>query len=396
MAALFVLQRHTFMSWGGAPFRSYLAVDVFFLLSGFVIAHAYDSRIQQREISLRSFMLVRLIRLYPMYAFSVLVCAAIFISKAIIGPDASASRSVIAVLASVSSACFAPFYVAGNPYLFPLNHTYWSLLFELLTNFFYAAVRPLWNARALLGAVIVSWIGLALVAASTGNMDVGVVWSFASVLGGAFRATFGIFFGVLLYLKRAQAVSLLRVGGVWLIPMTIVALVLCCPSVGRFDWAVDLSLVSIVIPLSVLAASAISVERGGAMLAALGAASYPMYVLHLPASHAFSKLIHNGDVRYAPFSGIAFAVLMLAYSVFMEREIDVPVRRWLSTRLIRGSRNRAVPGRVPEGIQVMPRAQSRPGASTAVRTSLPGSQTKLLGAAAAGAAACDHDGPQST
>jgi peptidoglycan/LPS O-acetylase OafA/YrhL len=46
------------------PGSGYLAVDLFFVLSGLVLAHAYDARFA-RGLSAGRFMIGRLIRLYP-------------------------------------------------------------------------------------------------------------------------------------------------------------------------------------------------------------------------------------------------------------------------------------------------------------------------------------------
>ncbi len=73
LAALFILGRHSLDYWPGALFRSYLAVDVFFLLSGFVIAHSYEGALSSRRLSPAKFMQVRLIRLYPMYAITLVL-----------------------------------------------------------------------------------------------------------------------------------------------------------------------------------------------------------------------------------------------------------------------------------------------------------------------------------
>jgi hypothetical protein len=50
----------------GPFFESYLAVDFFFALSGFVLAHAYGHRLAT-GMSPGRFMAIRLIRLYPLY-----------------------------------------------------------------------------------------------------------------------------------------------------------------------------------------------------------------------------------------------------------------------------------------------------------------------------------------
>src|ERR1700744_2229878 len=48
------------------PAHAYLAVDFFFCLSGFIIAHAYDRPFAEGRIALRAFVQKRISRLYPM------------------------------------------------------------------------------------------------------------------------------------------------------------------------------------------------------------------------------------------------------------------------------------------------------------------------------------------
>ncbi|MFX8945840.1 acyltransferase family protein, partial [Acinetobacter baumannii] len=48
VAALLVVYHHEHLAGiVGAPAGAYLAVDLFFLMSGFVIAHAYEARLEQ-------------------------------------------------------------------------------------------------------------------------------------------------------------------------------------------------------------------------------------------------------------------------------------------------------------------------------------------------------------
>lgn len=80
VAALLVLWYHVhegFAFASGAPIigsinYGYLAVDFFFMLSGFVIGYAYDDRLH-RSMSLGNFARRRLIRLHPMVVFGALL-----------------------------------------------------------------------------------------------------------------------------------------------------------------------------------------------------------------------------------------------------------------------------------------------------------------------------------
>ena len=74
VAALFVVLLHSTPYWGFAPLqRSYLAVDLFFALSGFVIAHAYERRFENLSMNAWSFTVTRVIRLYPMYVIGIIL-----------------------------------------------------------------------------------------------------------------------------------------------------------------------------------------------------------------------------------------------------------------------------------------------------------------------------------
>src|SRR4051812_33009270 len=77
VAALVVIVMHRGRWWypqGGFLGHGYLAVDFFFLLSGFVIAFAYDSRLSAGMSAWR-FMGLRLIRLYPLILLGMLLGA---------------------------------------------------------------------------------------------------------------------------------------------------------------------------------------------------------------------------------------------------------------------------------------------------------------------------------
>jgi len=66
VAALSVVAAHVYFLFGYAFPSIDLAVDFFFALSGFVLAHAYGERLRG-GMGAGRFMLLRLIRLYPLY-----------------------------------------------------------------------------------------------------------------------------------------------------------------------------------------------------------------------------------------------------------------------------------------------------------------------------------------
>ena len=82
IAALFVVARHFSGLRGAAdPQFSFLAVDLFFLLSGFVLSFSYDERIAA-GMSPAAFLMKRIIRLYPLYFLGIALGIAIALSEA--------------------------------------------------------------------------------------------------------------------------------------------------------------------------------------------------------------------------------------------------------------------------------------------------------------------------
>lgn len=63
--------------------HAHLAVYFFFALSGFVIAHAYESRIQ--KIGPAKFMVLRLIRLYPLLFVGITLGLLVSLAKSLAG-----------------------------------------------------------------------------------------------------------------------------------------------------------------------------------------------------------------------------------------------------------------------------------------------------------------------
>jgi peptidoglycan/LPS O-acetylase OafA/YrhL len=195
LAALAVLTRHVPDSTlldllpGSA-----LAVDLFFVLSGFVLAHAYIVRLQS-QMTPWMFMRVRMIRLYPLYILGSAIGTVHFLLASGIDPWAWIKIAGCALFAIF----FVPTFPALSPdaHPFPLNFPAWSLFYELLINFVFAFL-VLRMTKWLLIAVI--GIGLVLIV-STG-LYFGDLYSgsrFDNFWGGGGRVVYSFFMGVAAY-----------------------------------------------------------------------------------------------------------------------------------------------------------------------------------------------------
>lgn len=336
-AALFILTRHTRPFWGGVDFHhSYLAVDLFFLMSGFVIGHAYDSRLRDGRMSRRAFFEARLIRLYPMFLMSLLPCVLGVALNIATGHGNGWTYATLATSALLTLAFLPSVASPANPTLFPLNGPYWSLFYELIVNLLYGTLVRWLSTPVMLALALCAAAAVLVCAQQHGNLDTGFQWGAWAALAGFSRALFGIFTGLLLLRHHACLVQgLSRHPALPLIALAAAIALLAAPSVPpNLDAWVDAGVVLLAFPVLVLLCSLEIPSSLHPVMLWLGSISYPVYVLHL-AFGALTLLLVNrfagaGMVQqFAPVSGIALVAVLAFGSGLLERHIDLPLRRAL-------------------------------------------------------------------
>jgi peptidoglycan/LPS O-acetylase OafA/YrhL len=333
VAAFSVLAFHsTWPTLIGQPFpRGYLAVDMFFVLSGFVIAHAYRHRLGT-VAQFRNFCVARLVRLYPLYCMARLLDAAILLFFSFTATDWTIDRS--AIFTSLAAAIFfmpvPPSWSVNPLLLFPLLDNAWSLFWELAVNLLYASVALRLRGALLGGVVIVSALAAALALAFYGSINVG--WGWDTFFWGAPRALFSFFAGVAIFRLR----GLMRAPAV---PSLLVAAALML-SFAPGDWAgapYDAFCVYLLYPLIVwLGADAVQGARVRSFGTLAGYLSYPVYLMQVPIRLAVAPLQVRA-ARLFPSGGTIELLLYLAATLLgswaMARWFDTPVRRWLRAKL---------------------------------------------------------------
>lgn len=331
IAALFVLMRHTSTLWGVRPYHSYLAVDVFFVMSGFVIAYMYDSRLASAELSLKRFATLRLVRLYPIFLLSVGVAALLFIARLYAQHELTPAVWSNALSVIALSLVFLPSHFQSDTSLFPLNGPYWSLFFELVVNFIYAALRRRLTRGLHLAILLVAAVVLAGAAFAGGNLDLGFEWTAVSLTAGLARSVFGFFAGVYLFQQRAALLRYVRWAGHPALALLAVVAVLTLPDCGAWNPLLDLFCVLVVFPMVALLASCDFQRSASAsgVLTMLGSASYPVYVLHAPLSKILGFLLKKMPV---PVGGVVLVLVVVGAALLLEKFYDIPVRKYLTRK----------------------------------------------------------------
>jgi peptidoglycan/LPS O-acetylase OafA/YrhL len=143
--------------------KGYLAVDFFFVLSGFVVAHAYEQRLR-RGTWLGPFCLTRLLRLYPLYAFaSIIGIAAVYFQP---GTDRDTGHWAVSILLAVFFLPTPSQFSANPGSLYPFNFAAWSLFWELAVNLLYGVAALQLDKRLLSLLIALGAAGVAVICLS--------------------------------------------------------------------------------------------------------------------------------------------------------------------------------------------------------------------------------------
>jgi peptidoglycan/LPS O-acetylase OafA/YrhL len=361
LVALFHLDAYSHLY--GVPFlrNSWLFVDFFFVLSGFVIAANYQQRLLD-GFGVGRFLLLRLGRLYPLH-FTMLAlfigCELLRVLRRILVPALALTNPV----ALFSTPREAPDTILANLLLVQSLHLYdfltWNLPSWSISTEFYTYVI---FALCLVGLRKHAWIALpvaliggpVLIATlSERNMDTHYDW-------GIIRCIYGFAAGAISWnvyrkwngeLRKRLSGSVVEWGALGLVVVFVSAagttlLSIAAPYVFAF--------VVLVFAFEAGAASAILRLRP---LVFLGTVSYSIYMTHVfverrmfDAGYQLEKLFHidlfthreiagqdivflgirlwHGDIAYPVYLG-----LIIAMSFFTYRWIEKPAREWVRNRI---------------------------------------------------------------
>lgn len=318
VAALVVLILHI-STLRHLVFHAYIAVDLFFIMSGFVVAHAYEGRLKAGW-SPGAFIRARIVRLWPLYLLGTCIGAAVFAGAI----DDVGGIIALAVLFA-AAAIMIPTPLDANAQVFTFNPPGWSLFFEMAANIVYAFAASRLSDRALkivvgLGAAAVLVAFLLAEKGSIGQRG----WSLP---GGLARIAFGFPLGLLLH--RLWIAGRLTVRcPVALILAAFIAMVVV-PDLGRWNGLFDAVAVLFILPLIVVAAMTARLsprlQTAAAFLAAL---SYPLYILHGPI-----LMVAKTQFSDVPMSEIIAGAVCLVAAFVAGRWFDPPARAWLGRML---------------------------------------------------------------
>lgn len=302
VCALLVAAHHIevqgFLYWQPLIRNAWLFVDFFFVLSGFVIAHAYGEYLEKGP-EIKAFVIRRFGRLWPLHVTILLALIALEFSHLLIAhwhPIAgeraafTADRAPVTILTNL----FLVQAMGLHPYE-TWNGPAWSISTEFYTYLVFAAVCFTLPARKLRLAaqVCLAVAGIAILARfSPFGMRETFGWGLA-------RCIYGFFAGTLAYEIWKTGVTK-RVGGTSG-EIAMLAAVICFITFAPGNRAVEY----LATPLFVLAVLVFAAERGpiSRLLtsragAALGRWSYSIYMVHTLVLAILFSIVHAGQILF--------------------------------------------------------------------------------------------------
>ncbi len=356
VAALLVVWYHVFEGFAFAEGTSidsfnhgYLAVDFFFILSGFVIAYAYDDR-WHTTLTLSGFFKRRLIRLHPMVILGAVLGVVSFMLQGGVKWDGTHVSTSLVMLALLCAMFFVPAYpgaayeVRGNGEMFPLNGPSWSLFFEYIGNILYALFIRRLSTKAL--TVLVCALGVALTAFTTldlsGYGSFGVGWTMDGVnfWGGLLRMLFPFSMGMLLF--RHFKPMRIR-GAFWICSLLLLGLF----SVPYVEGVEGFSLNGLYEAFCIIVAFPFILWMGASgtytdeatekVCRFVGDLSFPLYITHYTVMYMFyawliDQKLYTLEETWPVVACVYVFNVLLAYLCL--KLYDEPVRKWLSRKFL--------------------------------------------------------------
>ncbi len=319
---------HPLIGYQIAP-GGYLAVDLFFVLSGSIIAHAYEQRLRE-GVSVLDFFNLRLIRFLPFYLVGTCIGAALGVILIITGSTSAMSWSEFG-LALGFAVFLLPTFAMGRVTddMFPLNVPAWSLFYELIVNIAYAVLLRWLTTAVLIIGMMVSGAFLTNGVLSHAGVDFGP--AFADATFALARTIYPFSAGLLIYRFRSS------------VPVNQFLLVLAAtlifflPIDGRTRAVFDLLFVLFFAPMSVfvlLNAGRLNAPTRSSF-SFLGRMSYGLYAVHYPLIWLLRGVLEKLKFNPLPW-GIALIVVLMVLCAISEKRFDRPLRSTLTRRFVGG------------------------------------------------------------
>ena len=366
VASIIVVIFHLFETFSIDPTQQivnhgYLAVDFFYVLSGFVISYAYDDR--WNRMSLWDFYKRRLVRLHPMViAGSLMGVCYYFLGESDAFPNIKDIKPHIFFITILMNILMIPtpknLDVRGWGETNAFNGTNWTLTYEYLANILYSLIIRRLNVIII---SIITLLSALLTINLTLNFDIFNVlqnrdlraytviggWEISSceLYIGFARLLYPFFCGYLISRLKLK----ITIPFSFIISSIILTICLCMPRIdgGRLiiNGIFETIVIVIIFPLIVIFGAGEKEENETILKICkyLGEFSYPLYISHYPViyCHIAWAVYHGDDSLFNKIGVSVGCFFILIFNTYALMKLyDEPVRKWLTERYLIKKKNK--------------------------------------------------------
>jgi len=327
--------------------HGYLAVDFFFLLSGFVLGYAYDDR--WGKMTLKDFFKRRIVRLQPMVVIGSIIGALLFYFQDAPGLGWGGIHEVPVwkmLLVMVIGFTLIPvgkgLDIRGWNEMHPLNGPAWSLFFEYIANIVYALfLRRV--SKIVLSILVIIAAGFTLYYAFTnGNGNIIGGWSIdnpAQLKIGFIRLAFPFLAGLLL----ARIGKLHYIKNAFLSASLLLVVFLSVPHLGGdnniWNRVFECFCLMILFPFIIWlgAGGKVKGQKSSKVCKFLGDISYPIYITHFPIVYVYMSWVANNklSLEQSWLYGVLVLIASIVVAYISMRFYDLPIREWLRKKFLK-------------------------------------------------------------
>ena len=343
MVAFHIFEAHATSHLDQLINHGYLAVDFFFVLSGFVVGYAYDDR--WGKMSTGNFFKRRLLRLQPMVVLGMVIGAGCFYfgdSTLFPGIHDVPVWKVIGLLLIGATVLPVPMSmdIRGWAEMHPLNGPAWTLFFEYIANILYGLFIRKFSNLALGILVFIAGAATIHYAVTSAGGDMVGGWSLepTQLRIGFTRLMYPFFAGLLL--SRVAKPAPVKNAFLWC--SLLIIGVLCFPRIGGAEhlWMnglYDALSIILIFPLIVYLGAGGEVKGRIAtrVCTFLGDISYPIYITHYPLIYIYTAWVVDHKKPLSEAYPVSILVLLssIAIAYASLKLYDEPVRKWMGGKL---------------------------------------------------------------
>ena len=343
IAAIFVFMYHCLIRFNAWCYgnqtdligMSMMAVDFFFMLSGFVLAYSYERKLQD-GFEFKKFISLRIIRLSPMVVLSAVIGFMVIQSMALRVTGAFDNNSINDLMLTIF---MVPKALFGGQDMFPLNGALWSLFFEYIAYIGFALVIIKLSDKRLFILCTFGFLGFMFWAYQSLGIN-SPKTDEPTMLGGLLRVSFCFPLGVFIFRMRNR------------IPRTNIAITIalilslilffCLPRRALPFWIYPL-LFTLISPSLILFASKHKIK--GKWLKTsnfLADISFPLYVIHSPiialigffANNTFHLQGNNAVITLCLVTIPSMIIISYLLAIYYDAPIRVKLKQAMERRWI--------------------------------------------------------------